>query len=203
MRLFVAVVLGEDIERHATAAIERLRPRAPHARFVRPEGLHLTLSFLGEVEPARLPELGEVLTRVASHHAPFTLTVEGGGTFGAPSHPRVLWADVRGNTAALAALQAEAAAELERLGFPREAREYTAHLTLARAKAPRGDAALAACARELHGERWGEAHVDRLILFESKGGHYHRRVDAPLRGTASRPTEKPASIPSPVGSEPG
>lgn len=180
MRLFVAVVLGEDVERHATEAIERLRPRAPHARFVRPEGMHLTLSFLGEVDPALLPALEEALTRVASHHAPFTLTVERGGSFGAQSHPRVLWADVRGDTAALKAMQAEVAAELEKLGFPREAREYAAHLTLARAKVPRGDAALAACVRELQDAHWGEARVDRLLLFESKGGHYHRRVDAPL-----------------------
>lgn len=180
MRLFVAVVLGEDVERHAAAAIERLRSLAPHARFVRPEGLHLTLSFLGEVDAALLPALEEALTRVAGHHAPFTLSVERGGSFGAQSHPRVLWADVCGDTAALKALQAEAAAELEKLGFARETREYTAHLTLARAKVPRGDAALATCAQELKDAKWGEARVDRLLLFESKGGRYHRRVDAPL-----------------------
>jgi 2'-5' RNA ligase len=191
MRLFVAVVLGEDIERHAAEALERLRPLAPQARFVRPEGLHLTLSFLGEVDPALLPALEEALTRVAGHHAPFTLTVEGGGSFGSPSHPRVLWADVCGDTAALKALQAEAAAELEKLGFAREAREYTAHLTLARAKVPRGDAALAACVRELKDAKWGEARVDRLLLFESKGGRYHRRVDAPLTQPPSPPGRGP------------
>lgn len=180
MRLFVAVVLGQDIESHAHEAMGHLKGLAPHARFVKPEGMHLTLSFLGEVDPARLPELEAALTRAAGHHAPFTLSVAGGGSFGSPSHPRVLWADVLGDVEALKALQAEVATELEKLGFPREARAYTAHLTLARAKLPRGDAALATCARELKDAAWGEAHVDRVILFESKGGHYLRKVEAPL-----------------------
>ena len=59
MRLFVAVVLGEEIERHASAAIERLKPRAPHARFLRPYVLHLTLSFLAYVEQALQPAQGD------------------------------------------------------------------------------------------------------------------------------------------------
>ncbi|XXF77361.1 RNA 2',3'-cyclic phosphodiesterase [Myxococcaceae bacterium GXIMD 01537] len=180
MRLFVAVVLGEAVEAHGVAAIERLRPRAPHARFVKAEGLHLTLSFLGEVDPARLPELREALARVAPRHAPLTLSIGGGGTFGAPSHPRVLWAGVGGDVKALQALQADVAGALEALGFPRDERAYSPHLTLARAKTPRGDAALGACAHALHGATWGEAPVDRLILFESRGGHYHPQGEAPL-----------------------
>ncbi|MFP2910467.1 2'-5' RNA ligase family protein, partial [Pyxidicoccus sp. 3LFB2] len=66
------------------------------------------------------------------------------------------------------------------LGFEPEHREYTAHLTLARAKDPRGDPALARCAQALEASDFGEGRVDRLVLFESKGGHYHSRLDVPL-----------------------
>src|ERR1041385_8841477 len=182
MRLFTAVTLGSAMEPRATAAIERLRAVASMARCVDAQGVHLTLVFLGEVAEAQLPSIGDALTPVSHHHAPFTLTIEGGGCFGAPKHPHVLWAGVRGNTAALEALQAEVATLLEPLGFPREKRMYTAHLTLARSKEPRGDAALLECRRVLEGERWGEARVEHLILFESKGGHSLPRLELPLAG---------------------
>jgi 2'-5' RNA ligase len=182
MRLFTAVTLGSTVEARATGGIERLKALAPKARWINPEGVHLTLAFLGEVDPVQLPAIGDALTPVAGHHAPFTLTIEGGGCFGAPRHPHVLWAGVGGSTAALGALQAEVATVLEPLGFPRDKRLYTAHLTLARSKDPRGDAAFLECKRALEGEHWGEARVEHLLLFESKGGRYLPRLELPLAG---------------------
>jgi 2'-5' RNA ligase len=180
MRLFTAVTLGSAVEAKAAAGFERLRALSPKARWVSPHGFHLTLVFLGEVSEAQLPALTEALRGVSQHHLPFTLTIEGGGSFGPPSHPHVLWAGVRGNTAALEALQAEVAAVLEPLGFPRDKRLYTAHLTLARSKDPRGDAAFPECQRALQGAHWGEARVEHLILFESKAGRYLPRLELPL-----------------------
>lgn len=183
MRLFTAVTLGSTVEARATAAIEHLRTLAPKARFVNPEGVHLTLVFLGEVTEPQLPAITEALTPVSHHHKPFTLTIEGGGSFGSSRHPHVLWAGVSGDTTALGALQAEVAAVLEPLGFPRDKRLYTAHLTLARSKEPKGDAAFLECRRALEGQHWGEAHVEHLLLFESKGGRYVPRLKLPLAGS--------------------
>lgn len=180
MRLFVAVTLGEALHAQASAALPRLKALAPHARWVPAANLHLTLSFLGEVDAERMAAVKDVLTRVGPAHAPLVLTIQGGGSFGSPAHPRVLWAGVGGDTKALGALQADVAEGLKPLGFEPEHREYTAHLTLARAKVPRGDRQLAECVRALQGEQWGEARVDRLILFESLGGKYHSRADVPL-----------------------
>jgi RNA 2',3'-cyclic 3'-phosphodiesterase len=180
MRLFVAVTLGEAIEAAASAGIQRLKGLAPRARWVPAANLHLTLHFLGEVEAERLPALKEALERVGPAHAPLVLTLEGGGAFGSPSHPRVLWAGVSGETKALGALQADVVEALRPLGFEPEHRDYAAHLTLARAKLPRGERELAECVRALQGEKWGEARVDRLVLFESLGGKYHARLEVPL-----------------------
>ncbi|NVJ07932.1 RNA 2',3'-cyclic phosphodiesterase [Myxococcus sp. AM001] len=180
MRLFTAVTLGADIEARTAQELHRLRPLAPLARWVKLEGLHLTLVFLGDVEDARLPALHEALAPVGARHAPFVLSVRGGGAFGAPAHPRVLWAEVCGATDALKALQADTAQVLQPLGFEPEHREYTAHLTLARAKHPRGDAALLACVQALKDTSLGEGRVDRLVLFESKGGQYLARMEVPL-----------------------
>jgi 2'-5' RNA ligase len=180
MRLFVAVTLGPAVEAHATRGLESLRALAPRARWVPPANLHLTLIFLGEVEAARLPEVVEALGPVGPAHAPFGLRIEGGGGFGPPSHPRVLWAGVTGDTQALGAVQADVAAALQPLGFESEFREYVAHLTLARSRAPGGDPELAACVRDLQAAQWGEARVDRLVLFESLGGRYVTRAELPL-----------------------
>ncbi|QRK09926.1 RNA 2',3'-cyclic phosphodiesterase [Archangium violaceum] len=183
MRLFVAVTLGKTIESEATAALQRLKGLAPRVRWVPPANLHLTLSFLGEVEAERLPAVKDALMGVGPKHAPLVLTIEGGGSFGSPSHPRVLWAGVGGDTKALGALQADVAGALKPLGFEPEHREYAAHLTLARAKVPRGDRELAECVRALQDAKWGEARVDRLVLFESLGGQYHSRAEVPLAPT--------------------
>ncbi|MCY1040075.1 RNA 2',3'-cyclic phosphodiesterase [Corallococcus sp. bb12-1] len=180
MRLFTAVTLGDTLTARAEQGIERLRAHAPEAKWVKPEGVHLTLLFLGDVDPSCLSLFHEALDPVGPRHAPFVLSVGGGGTFGAPHHPSVLWADVRGDIVALKALQADVASALAPLGFASEHPEYTAHLTLARSKKPHGDAALAACARLLDQESWGEGRVDRLSVFESAGGHYASRWELPL-----------------------
>ncbi|MET0402078.1 MAG: RNA 2',3'-cyclic phosphodiesterase [Cystobacter sp.] len=184
MRLFVAVTLGRSVEEAATAALGHLRTLAPQARWVPAANLHLTLSFLGEVEEERAARVKDVLERVAPRHTPLVLTIRGGGSFGASAHPRVLWAGVEGQTEALAALQAEVARELRPLGFEPEHRDYVAHLTLARAKQPRGDAALTGCVKALQEARWGEARVDHLVLFESLGGRYHPRARMSLGAPA-------------------
>lgn len=180
MRLFVAVTLGEAIEARASEALQRLKGLAPRARWVPTANLHLTLSFLGEVAAERVPAITEALSPVGPAHAPLGLTIAGGGGFGSPSHPRVLWAGVGGDTHALGALQADVAERLRPLGFEPEHREYVAHLTLARAKLPRGDRDLAECVRALQEDTWGEARVERLVLFESLGGKYHPRAEVPL-----------------------
>ncbi len=144
MRLFTAVTLGSTVEASATAGIERLRALSPRARWVNPHGVHLTLVFLGEVDAARLPEPWKRCSRRwRGTTRPSPSPSRAAGTSGQPRHPHVLWADVTGDTAALGALQAEVAAVLEPLGFPREKRMYTAHLTLARSKDPKGDPAFA------------------------------------------------------------
>nr|AYM52280.1 2'-5' RNA ligase [Stigmatella aurantiaca Sg a15] len=183
MRLFTAVTLGSAMEAHATAVLERLHSLAPRARWVSSHGVHLTLVFLGEAEETRLPEFDEALKPLSHRHTPFTLTIEGGDSFGSPRHPHVLWAGVGGETAALEALQADMAATLEPLGFPRDKRLYTAHLTLARSRDSRGDATFVTCVQALKETHWGEARVAHFTLFESKAGQYVPRLEFPLAGT--------------------
>lgn len=169
-RLFVAVDLGEEVRRALAALQEELRPQARHARWVAPENAHLTLAFLGSMEEAMVPRLSEALGGVAAKAAPFELRCRGGGAFGAKKHPRVLWVGVEGELAALAVLHQRTEAALQPLGYQPEQREYRPHLTLARAKDPRGDPRLARCAEGLADRSLGASHVDRVILFRSQPG---------------------------------
>jgi RNA 2',3'-cyclic 3'-phosphodiesterase len=134
-RTFVAVELGDAARAWLRAEIERLRLAIPAARWVDPNGLHLTLAFLGEQDDARLAEVAPAVAEAAEGTQPFTLTIGAPGTFGPPAAPRVIWRGVGGAVGLLTALQRRVAAALTRRGFALESRPYAPHLTLARVSA--------------------------------------------------------------------
>jgi 2'-5' RNA ligase len=135
MRLFVAVDVDQPTREAAHRLRERLVRAVPEAgrtlRWVHPDHLHLTLSFIGERESA-----GDVLDALAPPlaHSPFTIT------WGAPAwlpprgRPRVFYVPIRDGAAAMTRLAALVADRLARLGVERDARGFTPHLTLARVR---------------------------------------------------------------------
>jgi len=140
VRLFVALDLTRDVRARLEALQAALRTMPLPLRWARPEGIHLTLKFLGEVARERLDEVEAALEAAAPRHAPFLLEAEGVGTFPEAGPPRVIWVGVRDPSGAARALQESIEAELEAIGFARERRGFTPHLTLGRAQGPgRGD----------------------------------------------------------------
>jgi 2'-5' RNA ligase len=107
---------------------------AEGVRWVRPEGIHLTLKFLGQVPARRLEAITGALARAVQE--PFRLSVRLGrlGSFGGSTGLRVVWVGLEGEVEALARLAARVEGALEPLGFPGERRPFAAHLTLARVK---------------------------------------------------------------------
>lgn len=186
MRLFVAVSPGRDICERIERAMEELRRLSPKSKWVRGGDCHITLSFLGQVDDAKVPAVSEAIVGAVARHAPLSLHFGGGGSFGKPRRPRVLWASVTGDTGALEAVQGDVEAALEPLGFPREDRPFKAHVTLARAREAGGDQGLAACAEDLAARDFGEARIEEVILFRSDlspaGPRYTPVVRAPLGG---------------------
>lgn len=183
-RLFIAVDLGAAVHDRVARAIGMARLAAPRARWVSAEGVHLTLVFLGTVAADRVPAIAVALERLAARHRPLELSVRGAGTFGRPSSPRVLWLGVDGEVRALTALQRDLAGELEAIGFPRDDRRFTPHLTLARAREERGDASLATAAERLGAFDAGSARVSAVRLVQSHlsagGPRYEVRAEATL-----------------------
>lgn len=140
-RTFIALDLSETAREALQREIRRLASALPDVRFVDPDSLHLTLAFLGELDDEALARTITLADEVARPARPFELALSGLGVFGPPSAPKVIWAGVGGDMRALHGLQRRLADALETQGFPREARPFSPHLTLARLKRPLDDAA--------------------------------------------------------------
>lgn len=132
MRLFVAVTPTEEIREKLRRVMAELKPLAGGPRWVRGEGLHLTLKFLGDVKDDRLGAIVGALQQVRAE-SEVELRFRGLGSFPKHQPPRVLCAGVAAGEE-LAALAAAIEARLEALGFAREDRQFAPHVTLARIK---------------------------------------------------------------------
>ena len=134
MRLFVALPLPGDLIRALARVREALRSdgEAAGARFTRPEGIHLTLRFLGETEAGRLEEVATAFAAAVAGTGALSLRASGIGFFPDPRRPRVIWVGVEGEDARLQALALRCEEEARRLCFAPEARPFRPHLTLAR-----------------------------------------------------------------------
>jgi RNA 2',3'-cyclic 3'-phosphodiesterase len=130
--LFVALNLPDGVRRALWAAAAPVRELGLPLKWARPEGIHVTLKFLGEVPDAREPELRAALGRVAAGGRALSLVLGGFGAFPGLERPRVIWAGLEPDRA-LELLQHRVEQEFVPLGFPSEGRPFRAHVTLARA----------------------------------------------------------------------
>ncbi len=136
----MAITFPETLRQGLWSATESLRSDALPVRWVKPEAMHLTLKFLGELAAERQEELAGALQRAAASSRAVTVTVADFGAFPDPRRPRVVWAGVSPEPA-LELLQHQVEQEFGPLGFPPEGRPFRPHLTLGRAErgAPAGD----------------------------------------------------------------
>jgi 2'-5' RNA ligase len=132
-RLFVALELPGPVLEALAALQAALKAQGlERLRWMRPQGIHLTLKFLGDTPPARLGELMGALEEATAGTGPLRLALSGLGTFAGRGGPRVLWVGLEGDLQRLALLQRRVEEALAPLGFPREGRPFSPHLTLAR-----------------------------------------------------------------------
>jgi 2'-5' RNA ligase len=179
LKLFIALNLPPPVRQALWEAATPLRDRTLPVKWVRAEGIHLTLKFLGDVEEERAAELAGALARAAAGTHPLALALGGFGVFPDFERPRVVWVGVAADPA-LEILQHRVEQEFAPLGFPSEARPFRPHITLgrvgreARSRDFTGlDAALGAL------EFGASALVESVDLMQSTlqsgGPVYHRR----------------------------
>ena len=181
MRLFVALEIPASVRDNLVALIDELRAADDssskyRARWVRPENLHVTLKFIGQVETGKLDAIRTALAEVRSGSV-VELRFRGLGFFPNEKRPRVLWAGVNA-TPNLAPLAGEIDVRMQELGIPRETHNFAPHLTLARFDPPGISERLRAAAQKSLAREFGVVHTSEFHLIESKtrptGAEYTR-----------------------------
>ncbi len=134
MRIFIAVPLSTEVRALLNEIQDRLRSFGADVKWTAVPGIHLTLKFLGEMDPADLPRLATSLREASSSARPFELRLCGLGGFPDLRHPRVLWCGLAGDIPQLESLQKNVERACLDVGFPREERPFQPHLTLGRVR---------------------------------------------------------------------
>jgi 2'-5' RNA ligase len=167
MRAFIASDIDAAVRRQLTVIQERLRTSCPQVRWVRPENVHLTLKFLGEIRGDQVVPVGRALDTLAAGTTPFELAVEGLGAYPPRGPARVVWVGVVDSCGALAKAHAECERLLAALGFPPEHRAFSPHLTLARVKDPSTGRQARQAVDSHPAVRLGIQSVEALTLYQS------------------------------------
>jgi RNA 2',3'-cyclic 3'-phosphodiesterase len=189
-RLFFAVPIPDPARQQVASLMETVQSSvgdgSAKIRWVRVEGLHLTLRFLGPTPVERVPQLAAALATVAPGIAPFPVTISGAGAFPGPLHPRTLWLRIEVGADRLSELAAKLGAVAAADGSQLETRPFAPHLTIARTdglrSAPEAARALISAAATLEAPFTAE----RVVLYRSFLGRgparYESVAEAALEG---------------------
>lgn len=167
MRTFVAIELDQTIKDNLSSLVQKLDTGDRNIKWVKSQGMHLTLKFLGEVSENQIPEIQTVLDRLAKDYSRFQLSLKGTGTFPPAARiPRVVWVGIEKNDA-LQNIQARVENELHKIRFPKEKRKYHPHLTLGRVKGSQNLQTVMETLNQHKEEEFGKMTVNKLTLFKS------------------------------------
>ncbi|HVJ48841.1 RNA 2',3'-cyclic phosphodiesterase [Desulfitobacterium sp.] len=163
MRLFIGIDLSAELKQAILVFQSELRQLGVKGSWKAPENFHITLEFMGELEPNILPTLTETLTIVAQNQRPFIVNIGGLGAFPSFKRPHTLWTAVGGGLDELSRLRDKLHRELTNKGFLLEDRQFKPHLTLA-SRPELDDLDLSS----VQLKKLGEFFVAEVTLFESK-----------------------------------
>jgi 2'-5' RNA ligase len=206
IRAFLAVNLGVPTIRAVGDCARELRrtvPRELRVAWVPPANMHLTVKFLGPIEPEAAEAVGDRLGRGLVETRPIEVRVAGLGAFPDATRPRVLWAGVEDPGGGLSRLVASVEGWLEELGFPREARPFSPHLTLGRVK--EGSASVETALAPALTKQFGASVLREIVLYESRlraaGAEYVALRRVPFGVRAPERSSERGAGPAPAAGE--
>ncbi len=194
VRVFVAVGLSAEAREQLLDDVARIRREVPDGiQWANPDGMHLTLKFLGNIPLSNVSPLLECVHRVADGYTPFSLGLDGLGVFPNRRKPRVLWAGIDGDMNALSDLQQGAEEAINGLGYPPEQRPFRPHITLGRPRRSVSDAQLGRIGAVVSGfappapVSWRVEQVDVMQSeLHPSGARYTVLGSAPLTSPSNR-----------------
>ncbi|MEW5802220.1 MAG: RNA 2',3'-cyclic phosphodiesterase [bacterium] len=146
IRSFVALAIDAKIQKEIGCVQEQLiksaQKTACRVSWVKPETIHLTVKFLGDIPLSEVKAILNALQTAAQGISAFALQIEGLGVFPSQRNPRVIWVGISEGIESLRVMQPRVEQELAALGFPREKKKFNPHLTLGRIRSSEGAAAL-------------------------------------------------------------
>ena len=191
LRVFLAVELSPALCQQLSELQHHLRSTLPKVNWVRPESIHLTLKFLGNIDISMVEHLLTAIEPVRKCQAPLTLEIQGLGVFPHIRRPRILWIGCTGDIQALFNFVSHIENALEPLGFPLEEKPYHPHLTLTRIKQDNSKVGSRLIHSGLLEQPWnlGTLRIDRITLFRSElspsGAEYTSLWTVPLNEAGS------------------
>ena len=187
IRAFIAINLDAGVVEKIAGRQAALKDAGADVRWVRPEGFHLTLKFLGDVAESQPPLILGALQEALDGQPPLRVTARGLGAFPTVKRPQVLWVGLEGP--GLIEMRDRIEQAVMPLDFPPEDRDFVPHLTVGRVKSLRRWDAVLALVRESSSECFGESRVDEVILYRSDllraGAVYSPLGKVPLVGAAA------------------
>lgn len=168
IRTFIAIKLDGSLHNTLNEVIEKFAASKASVKWVAPENVHITLKFLGNVEEDRLPDIFSACEKAAEGFSPIDLEVRAVGCFPTLARPRVVWLGLEKGTEAVKELQRSIEHELEVIGFPKEDREFRAHLTIGRVKGKQGISRLCRLIEEERNVFIGLMRTNTVSIMKSK-----------------------------------
>ncbi len=170
IRAFIAVRLSAEVTNEVARFEKELRRdlsgESVKVTWVPPANIHQTIKFLGPIDPALVDALAKTLRGMGSAVEPFSVTARGFGAFPSAKAPRVLWVGLEDSEGRLETLFRGVEDALEAMGFPRERRPFSPHLTLGRVR--RGALDLTERVESWKDREFGVSRVAEVLLYESR-----------------------------------
>lgn len=166
MRSFISIDIDRAAREQIAGAMEFLKSSQADVRWVSPVNLHVTLKFLGEIRENFLLEIKDSLSLLASRQKGFVVRLYGIGVFPTEMKPRIIWVGMD-ESSRLKNLQEEVEASMASLGFEKEKREFSPHLTIGRVKSLKGKDLLIERIETLKNRYFGNIEVNNFSLMKS------------------------------------
>jgi 2'-5' RNA ligase len=186
IRAFLAAELSEYLIQALDRIQTELRSCGAEVRWVKPDNIHLTLHFFGNIGHDEVEDVCRQMTKVASATKPMKVKVEGLGAFPSLSNPKVVWVGISDASGMLTVLQSAVIRELSLMGYKMDKRPFHPHLTLGRLRLPAGKGGLREALKNGKDARIGDWEVKGMTLFRSDlrptGPEYTRLRVIPLQG---------------------
>lgn len=185
-RAFVAISIDEMTREALHRQQSRLQRQGCRLNWVRPENIHLSLAFLGEIPATMVDQLSISFDLVGASVPPFSFAIEGVGCFGVPGRPRVFWADIPNPPKELVRLEGMIKVALADNSLVVDNRLFKPHITLARVRDRTEGAALTSVLRSVKRVPYGSVSADRFLFMQStltaRGATYTVLHESRLKG---------------------